>query len=275
MNYMERTRKWIHLPQSQALLEYIKKTTFGKKKIVKNSKAYKQIRKSFFCSMDEWFPKFKQTKHVLNISDINGEDKQEAKNKHISFVGPHSFSPSYIFYGLRDELAGTYNLANKMAFIIPGFIELMNKMFGMQVKYFTHRAIENILPKGKNIIMCPDGFQSIAYTTKKYVRVFTDKYKYWIKRAMMHGYDIIINTAVNGNLIVNQIEERYLLRHILPISVILPGVPTKVKEINIDRIHIVLPKVKAPSNELIDEIYTKIIRFMREQYRSYKNVLVI
>lgn len=94
------------------------------------------------------------------------------------------------------------------------------KTLDLTVQTLSNSNIRNALNARKNIILCPDEYESIVGNNRQYTRVFTSTYSMWTKKAIQNNYDIdiVISPNVNDIIVGNSSKEmfqisRYLLSH--------------------------------------------------------------
>lgn len=158
------------------------------------------------------------SEHCVENITIPLHNRQHEKDKpRIIFVHPYGISPMYAFMKLKTKMLGSNGT---IMFLKRTMKSREIKKLDLTIQTLSNSNIRNALNARKNIVLCPDEYNSIVGNNRQYTRVFTSTYGMWFQKAIQSNYDIdiVISPNVNNIIVGNSSNEmfqisRYLLSY--------------------------------------------------------------
>lgn len=134
------------------------------------------------------------------------DDYVKSDKPTINIIGPHGMlMNSGLMIGLFHQ--SEIDLSKSKLFVAPiltynPIVNIIVKILtlGSKVYPLNNKVIKNILNEGKyNLTFSGGGFEEMNFYTNNKNIIYTGRWKYWIKNAIIYGYDIDITYCYNGN----------------------------------------------------------------------------
>lgn len=179
--------------------------------------AQQNIIDDFDRDFNAFFPGSVVEDVTLSIAG-NKPNHSDPNKPRIVFVHPHGVTPFCSYLMLRDRmcrgepkrktvmLVAAYNNIFLNCRGLPmhetAIARCVERQYGLSFLPFTHESMNLIFKARWNVIVCPDGYSSMVTNTRSITRVFTQKYRCWLDRAIRHGYDLDIAISPNLNQMI-------------------------------------------------------------------------